>query len=323
MIHSPIRRTFLAATAAIGLSSLGAAAHAQPANTLRLVVPVPPGSSGDTYARYFADKLAPMLDQAVIVENRPGANTWIAVSAVLNSPADGKTVLLISPGSMSLLPMQNKEINYRPTQQLRPLMSYARNQAVLVTGRASNFTSLQQVVSAARAKPQSVQIGNYGLIYRLGAADLERQGNLQFAHVNYKGATQATVDVIGGHIDLVLMDLGGALELIRDGKLVPLATTGTKRSAALPDVPSVSESGFPGYNMFTWTGWGVRKETPEPAAVRLEQAFHAITASAEFKAFAAASGNPEITNHDRKQLEEAIHAETERYRSLMPSIEGK
>lgn len=317
---------FLALAAFALPLALGLAAPAQAqaqSGVVKLVVPVPPGSSGDTYARFFAAKLAPMIGQAVIVDNRPGANTWIAVNTVLNAPADGTSILLISAGSMSILPLQSPNLAYQPLRDIRPLMIYNRGDAVLVTGKDSKLKNVQDLLAAARngSASQRVTLGNYGLVYRLGAAEFEKRANIKFSHVNYKGAPQATTDVVGNQIDAALMDLGGALELIRAGKLVPLATTGPKRSVDLPDVPTLAETGLPGLAIHTWTGWGVRAGTPQPLAAKLEAALLSIASTPEFKAFNAKSGNAEITNFDHKQSIVHVKSETERFRELMPTIE--
>ncbi|MDO9439061.1 tripartite tricarboxylate transporter substrate binding protein [Hydrogenophaga sp.] len=302
-------------SAVLALTALNAAA--QGGAPVKLVVPVGPGTSGDTYARFFANQLSTLLGRTVLVDNKPGADTWIAAQAVLQAPADGDSVLLISPSTMVILPILKPELHYDSLRDIRPLISYARSDVVLVTGVNSRFKTLKDVLDVSRQKPGSVSAANYGLNYKIGLVELADRAKIQWNMVTYKSGGPATTDVMGGHTDVLLMDLGGALPLIRAGKMHALATTGPKRSVDLPDVPTVAESGFPGYSVYLWTGFGVKAQTPDAVAGKLEQALVQIAASKEFRDFNASSGNAIVTGLDGKQVTELVREESKRARRLL------
>lgn len=304
------------------LSSLPGHGLAQASNTLRLIVPLGPGSGADNTTRFFAPRLAAALGMPAVVENRPGADMLIAVQALLSAPADGQTILLISPSAVVINPVVMKDLPYDSQRDIRPLIALTRSDSLLATGAGSRFKTLADALEAAKAKPNSISIANYGHYYRLGAIQLQRRAGVEFTHVAYKGAAQSANDLIGGNVDLSLTDIGGSLPLIRAGKMRALATTGIKRSTDLPDVPTIAESGFPGYSQYVWIGFGVHAKTPEPVVRKLEAAMQAITASADYKAFAQANGNPEIISLDGKQTAAWIGSEIARYRELVKSLES-
>ncbi len=297
-------------------------ATAQGSNAIRMIVPLGPGSGADNTTRFFAPRLAAALSLPAVVENRPGADMLIAVQALLSAPADGQTILMITPSSVVINPVVMKDLPYDSQRDIRPLIALTRSESLLATGSGSRFKTLADALEAAKARPNAVSIANYGHYYRLGAIQLQRRAGVEFNHVAYKGAAQSANDLIGGNVDLSLTDIGGSLPLIRAGKMRPLATTGVKRNPDLPDTPTIAELGFPGYSQYVWIGFGVHAKTPEPAVKRLEAALQTIAASPEYKAFTQANGNPEIIALDGRQTAAWIGSEIARYRDLVKSLDS-
>ncbi len=325
-MKSSQRRALLSRLATVlpivgALACPGGPALAQPSNTVRIIVPLGPGSGADNISRFIAPRLATQLGKSVVVENRPGADMLIAVQALLAAPPDGQTLMLISPSAVVINPVVLKDLPYDSQRDLRPLIALTRGESLLVTAATSPIKTLAEALDAARAKPDGLSVANYGHYYRLGAQQLQQRAGVHFTHVPYKGATQSATDLIGGVIDLSMTDLGGTLPLIRSGKVRALATTGVKRHSDLPDVPTIAES-FPGYQQYVWIGFAVHGKTPDAPAAKLEAALQTVTATPEYRAFIAANGNGEIINLDGKQTAAMIASEIARYRTLVKSLEG-
>jgi len=283
-------------------------------------VPVGPGSSADTVTRFVAERTAALLGQSAYVENKPGAEQLIAVQSLLGAPADGYSVLLVSPGSMVINPLVNKELPYDPQRDLRPLVGAARATAVLVTASGSRFGSTGELLAAARSEPGSIGLADYGYSYRPGVLSLQKAAKVEFNSVPYKGASQLLNDLIGGSGDAALVDLGAALPLVRAGKLRALAVTGKARHADLPEVPTLREDGVPDYEMSVWIGYAVAAKTPEPIVHKLEAALTQVLATPEFAALAARSGSLERLDAPGPQFAALIAADTQRYRPLVQEL---
>lgn len=317
------RRPFIhlmAAALACAALLVGTSVRAQ-SGTIRLIVPLGPGSGSDNVTRFFAPRLSTLLGQTVVVENRPGADMLLAVQALLSAPPDGNTILLISPSAVVINPVVMKDLPYDSQRDIRPVIALTRGESLLITAAGSRFKTLADALEAARAKPGAISVANYGHYYRLGAVQLQQKAGAEFNHITYKGYAQSSTDLIGGVVDLALTDLGGSLPLLRSGKVRALASTGVARHRDLPDVPTIAESGFPGYAQYVWIGFAVHSKTPDAIAQRLETAMQAVIATPEYKAFNATVGNPEIIGLDGKATTALIASEIARYRTLVKSLE--
>lgn len=315
----------LSSIAALALLLLPGGAYADdyPSRPMRIIVPLGQGSGADTTTRYIAERLNSVLGQPAIVENRPGADMLIGVQSLLNAPADGYSLMLLTPSSMVINPVINKSLPYDPQRDIRPLVAVSRGMAVMVTSTNSRFKTLSDVIAEARKAPKSVSLANYGQHYRLGGLLLERMAGVKFNHIPYKGASQVVTDLMGGSVDVSMIDAGGALPLIRAGKLRPLAVTGRERLAELPNVPSMRESGLPDFDLYAWIGFGVSSKTPEPIARKLEAALLTITAHPDFRAYVAQQGGgAEVISAPGKQLATMISAERSRYEALAKTLDG-
>lgn len=318
-----IRKTWsLFLASALCVTSFSALANDFPSRPIKFVVPIAPGSGLDSNTRFVVEKAATLLGQATVVENRPGGNTIIGTQAVLGAPADGYTVLVISPSSMVINPVMRKDLPYDALRDIRPISGMNRSSAVLVTAAGSPYNSLQDLVSASKKKPGSVTFANYSEFYRLGAAVLEKDAAIEFNHIPYKGAAEVITNLIGGSIDVALIASGAAAPLVKSGKLRALAVTGKER-IDIPEyrnIPTVAESGYPGFELFVWTGFGVKAGTPESAVHKLQDALSRVVGSPEFQRFLLAQGGeiPFISNG--AQIADMVRDDTIRYKKILATV---
>ncbi|RWA51819.1 ABC transporter substrate-binding protein [Cupriavidus sp. UYMSc13B] len=298
--------------------------HAEtfPAHPLRFIVPLGPGSSSDTISRLVARLAAQELGQPIYVENKPGADSLLAVQALLSAPADGYSIMMLSPSSLVINPLIADSLPYDPARDLRPVAGMIRMVAVLVTGGGSRLHSVADVIAAARQAPRAVSMASYSAHYRLGALQMQQQAKVEFNHVPYKSAAPVQTDLAGGTVDVALMDIGGALPLIASGKLRALAVTGKERHAQLPAVPTVSESGLPNYDLYGWISLGVAARTPEPVAQAIEAAMLKVMKRPEFSTYVTQSAGAEVFAVPGKDISALVAAETARYRPFARQLQA-
>jgi tripartite-type tricarboxylate transporter receptor subunit TctC len=254
----------LLAGALLLLASVAAAQAAD--RMLRIVVPLTPGGSPDTLARTLAQGLQAAGNQAVVVENRPGANQNIGSEAVARSAPDGATWLLAPDNVFSVNPHLGKA-TFDPLTDLAPVSLVARIQFLITVPQALPARTLEELVALAKARPGELDYGSSGIgsPQHLGALLLERIGGVKLNHVPYKGAAPAVTDLLGGRIQVWVGAANSLLPHIRDGKLRALATTASRRAGALPEVPTAAQAGLRGYELDPWLGLfapaGVAAET--------------------------------------------------------------
>ena len=282
---------------------------------LRIIVPLGPGSGADVMARWLARRYEQVSGKPAIVENKPGANLAIGTMAVINAPADGRTLLYITPSSMVINPIIEKDLPYNPSRDLVPVVQLTEGPAVLVVRPDSPYKSFAELTAAAKAKPGSVSYANYGHYYRFAALDIERMTGAKFNHVSYKGGGQANTDVIGGQVDVHGTDIAGVLPLLQSGKLRPLVQTGLKRHPFLPDVPTVAELGHPGWESVVWTGFAVSSKTPPDVLKAVTKTWVDIANSPEFGEFARGMGVT-VTPRSGKEFVDYLAKNTAKYKEL-------
>ena len=280
-----IRRTFLrTAAATVAIASVMSTAVAQsdyPNRTIRIIVPFGGGSGSDASARYFAEKMAPLLGQPIIVENKPGAAGAIGMMAAKAAPADGYTFVQggISPSVVNAVLV--KDLAYDPVKDFVPLLGYGRNMNVLVVPNDSRFQTFADLVQYGKSGGEALNAGTFSTTLELALAWLGEEAGVRFTNVPYKGQSQALNEVIGKHLDMALVDLGGATTLLRSGQLRALAVTGETRSPAFPDIPTVKESGAPAYVLYSWNAFFIRAETPPAVRARLADAIRKVMTDPE------------------------------------------
>jgi tripartite-type tricarboxylate transporter receptor subunit TctC len=267
------RKRFLLAAGALAAAALlpaGAAlAQDYPSRPIKFVVPFPPGSGTDTSARYFGRKLTEMTGQPVVVENKPGANGFIAVQAVLQAPADGYTVFVGSNSTLAVNVALFRKLPYDPQVDFAPLSMMMRAPAVVVVSPQSRFKTVQDLVVAAKAQPGKLNHGGGSAGYQLMNEAFNERAGVSILNVPFKGASEALTAVASGTVDLVFADITASTELIRGGKVRALAVASNRRAPALPDVPHMGEAGLPGFGAYVWVGAMVPAKTPKAQADKL------------------------------------------------------
>jgi tripartite-type tricarboxylate transporter receptor subunit TctC len=260
-----------------------------PNRPVKVIVPFTSGSGSDTAARFFGEKLAGILGQPFVVENRPGASGVISVMAVKSAPADGYTILLASNSPLSVNPVTIKGLPYDPLKDLKPLSGLTRGMAVFFVPGNSNLNTLADLVSLGKKESRPLTVGTYSAGYQLVMEWFASLAGVKFTNVPYKGGAQVYTDVMGGQLDVGISDLGGVASLLKSGKIRPLAVTGEKRHPDFPEVPTFNESGYPDYVTYNWTSFCVRAETPDDVTTKLAEALQKVLATNEAREFVGKS----------------------------------
>jgi len=270
---NPFRSLALVACSAFAL--LGApSALAQapfPTKPVRLVVPFPAGGTTDILARAAAQKLSETLGQQVIVDNRPGAGGNIGAELVAKAPADGYTLLMGTVGTHAINPSLYAKMPYDHVKDFAPVILVAGVPNVLVVNPDLPFKTVADVVAYAKANPGKLNFASSGsgTSIHLSGELFKVMAGVQMTHVPYKGSAPALTDLIGGQVQLMFDNLPSALPQIKGGKLRAVAVTSTTRAAALPDVPTVAESGLPGFESSSWFGILAPAATPKDIIAKI------------------------------------------------------
>lgn len=306
----------LASSAYVGNCVAQETVSGYPSKPIQIIVPVAPGSSSDATARHIGNRLSAKLGQPVVIENRPGAGTRIALQTLLSAPADGHAMMVISPSSMVVGPLsiENWDID---VGAIRPVVQVARAYAALVVSSTSKYQTVEEYFDAARAHPGAVSIATYSPHYETAVVDISQRKGLNLNSIRYKGASDSLAQVVGGIVDSMIVDVSAVKPLVEGGKLRVLAVTSPERLPAFPQVPTLREQGLSGFEFSTWYGFGVRRETPDPIVKLLESEVIAIVKTPEFATFNKTQGDAEIIGGDGDALEKQIADDTLRYRQLM------
>lgn len=297
------RRSLLAITAAVTGTILctGALAQAYPTKAIRIVVPFPPGGGTDTIARETSQKVAAATGWTFVIDNKPGAGGNLGVDAVAKSPADGYTIVIGQTSNLAINPTLYAKMPYDSQKDLAPIVLLANAPLVMVTGIGTPLKTLGDAVGAARAKPGTMNFaspGN-GTVAHLTSVMFQKAAGIQTQHIPYKGAAQALTDVISGTVELYMSSVPTLIGQIRNNKLRPLAVTSAKRVDDLPNVPTINESGYTGFDAVTWFGLLAPAGTPKDVITRLNAEFNNALQNANLrKALGdqgadAAGGTPE------------------------------
>ncbi len=240
------------------------ACAAYPDKPVRLVVPFPPGGSADTVARLLGHKLSASLGQQFVIDNRPGAGGSIGSELVAKAPADGYTILLGAISSHAITPSLYAKLGYDARKDFAPISLVTTMPNVLVVHPSVKANSVKELVALAKSKPGQLTFasGGNGTTHHLCGELFDRMAGISMLHVPYKGNAPAMTDLLGGQVLVMFDNISNSLPQIRARKLRALAVTGAKRSPALPDVPTLAESGFPGYDVTSWFGLFAPASTP-------------------------------------------------------------
>ena len=256
--------------------SLGAApallAQAYPSKPIRFLVGFPPGGSNNIVARTIAPKLTEYLGQQVVVDNRGGANTAIATELAANAPADGYTIVMNAPGHTTN-PWLIKNLKYDSIRDFAFITHIGQAQNLLVTHPSFPPRSVKELIAFSKKRPGEVNFGSSGIgtSVHLSAELFQYMAGIKWVHVAYKGGGPGLVALLSGEVSLYFGNLPTVITQARAGKLRALAVTGLKRASAAPDIPTVHESGVPGYEVSTWWGLSAPAKTPPAILERLHK----------------------------------------------------
>jgi tripartite-type tricarboxylate transporter receptor subunit TctC len=292
MNFSVLRRVSFLGLGALCVASLVAvtSAHAQtpgaafPNKPIRVVVPFPAGGAIDTFVRTIGPELERQLGQTIVVFNKPGGGSQIAASDVLLSPADGHTVFVGQIGDFTVNPLLYKNINYIPSRDFEPVTMLVRAPQVMLANTGGKISTVKSLKETMANPSGLVTYGSFGpgtAPHLLGHILSKQASGAKFTHVPYKGFPPAMQALMTQEVDLLFDAVPGTLNMMKTGKVVPLAVAGTQRNSLLPDVPTTAEIGFPTLVMDFWIGAVVKKGTSATIVNKLSDAFQRAVASPE------------------------------------------
>ena len=278
----------------VALAGVPAVAQAQayPSKPIRLIVTFAAGGGTDLAARAVAPKLAEALGQPVVVENRAGANGAVGAEATAKSPADGYTLMVGAAGTLAVAPHLNAKLPFDPFKDFAPVSLLATSAFVVSVNPSVKAQSIRELVVLAKTSPGSLTFGSSGTggAPQLAGELFKSQAGVNLLHVPYKGLGPAITDLLGGQIQVVFADVGLVTAHLKAGRLRGLAITSAARSSMLPDLPTVSESGVPGYAAGTWYGVFAPAGTPSGIVARLSEEVRRVLALPEVRAALVAQG---------------------------------
>lgn len=262
---------------AAALALLGAATSATaveisyPVRPVRFIVPFAPGGSTDTLARTLAQRLSDVLGQQVVVDNRSGGNGNIGTEIVARAPPDGHTILLGYIANLGIGPSLYAKLPYDPVRDFAPVTQLAVSPNILVAHPSLPVKSVRELVAYAKANPQKINYASAAVasLGHLAGELLNSAAGIHMQHVPYKGSGQAVIDLLAGQVQIMFSGMSSVMPHIKAGKLRPLAVTGAQRSPATPDVPTIAEAGYPGFEASAWYGVLAPAGTPKAIVSRL------------------------------------------------------
>ncbi len=312
---------------AIGLMSLfllacalaaPAAAQRYPSGPVRLIAPGPPGSPRDLRARWVAEKLAPVLGQPVVVDNRAGAGGNIGMEAAAKSPADGHTLVIVDLGTLAQNPHLFARTGYDPIADFTPVTRLVDSVLMLAVPAQLPAKSVTELIRLAKAEPGKLSYGSSGIGTppHMAGELFRRMAGIDVVHVPYKGASPALMDLVGGRLAYTIDNLALQWPQVKAGKLRALAVTGRQRVAAAPEVPTLAESGLAGYEYSAWMGVAAPAATPRDIVARLNAELVRALRSPEAREWFAAQGG-EVVGDSPETFAAVVRTEHARWGAII------
>lgn len=282
-----------AALAGLGLGTPGLAlAEGYPAKPIQLIVPFPPGGAVDIVGRTISKKLGDRLGQPIVIENKAGAGTVVGAAFVANAPADGYTLLISSGSTFTVNPALNAKLPYDPVKSYEPIGMVTRVPLILLANREVPVGNLKQLIGAVQRAPDKFSYGSFGngTTGHFAAELTWSAAGIKVMHVPYRGSAPAMSDLMGGQIPFTIDTVAAALPQLKAAKIKAIAVTGATRATQLPDVPTVAESGFPGFSADSWLAVVAPRGLPAEAKAKLHKALADTLADAEVRSKLIAAG---------------------------------
>ncbi|MBY0270254.1 MAG: tripartite tricarboxylate transporter substrate binding protein [Burkholderiales bacterium] len=292
-----------------------------PTRPVRFIVPFAPGGNTDVQGRLIAQKLTEAWGQQVVVDNRAGAGGTVGVEMLAKAPADGYTIALASFGNILVGPSLFPKLGYDPLKDLAPVVLVSQPPGLLVVNPGLPVKNVSELITYARANPGKLNYGSAGngTWNHLFAEHFKALTGIQMTHIPYKGANPAVTDVMSGQIQISFAPFPAALPQIKSGRLRVLGVTSAQRSPLLPDVPTVAESGLPGYAAATWFAVLAPAKTPPPVIAKLNKDINAALARPEVKAAFAADGT-EPAGGTPEQLRDSMRSGIQQWGDLVRKL---
>ena len=320
----PMLRAFPHALAGLALLTCVAGADDYPTRPVTLIVPFPPGGSTTVMARNVADKMSAALGQQIVVDNRGGAGGTLGTRSVAKAAPDGYTILLSYTATMAIAPAMNANAGYDPRKDLAPIGMIGFAPSVLVVHPSLPVHSIAELVSRAKAATSPMQYGSPGVgtVNHLAFEYLAAETGIKLQHVPYKGNGPAISDLLGGHIQMMFLPIPVALGNIKAGTLRALAISSAKRTSLLPDLPTVAESGVPGFEVALRYGLAAPAGTPPAIIARLNKELNAALAAEDVKTRLATEGAEALPGTPEAYAAD-IAAEETKYGGLVKKLSLK
>jgi tripartite-type tricarboxylate transporter receptor subunit TctC len=300
-------------------TALGAQEASYPSRPIKLVIGFPAGGLIDIIARVVSDKLAVMLGQPFIIEPKPGATGTIATASVAKADPDGYTLLMVNDNH-ALNPSLVKNVPYDSLKDFATIGLVGRIPMIFTASPQFPHSTVKSVIDAAREKPGTITFASIGIGSgsHLAAEQLASLAHVKFQHVPYRGGQLAVNDLLAGHVDTMVLSTFVGLELIKAGKLMPLAAATEKRLDVLPNLPTLAETGFP-VEAYSWVGLVAPAGTPEPILAKLEKALAEVLAMPDVQKRLVEMGGT-VEPYGRKQFEEYIRSEIVRWKGVADKL---
>jgi tripartite-type tricarboxylate transporter receptor subunit TctC len=300
------------------------AAQNYPMRPVRFIVPFAPGGNTDVQGRLIAQKLTEIWNQQVVVDNRAGAGGTVGVEMLAKAPADGYTIALASFGNILVGPSLFPKLGYDPLKDLAPVVLVSQPPGLLVVNPGLPVKNVSELIAYAKANPGKLNYGSAGngTWNHLFAEHFKALTGIQMTHIPYKGANLAVTDVMSGQIQISFAPFPPALPQIKSGRLRVLGVTSAQRSPVLPEVPTVAESGLPGYSAATWFAVLAPAQTPQALISRLNKDINAALLRPEVKAAFAADGT-EPAGGTPEQLRDSMRAGIKQWGELVRKLDVK
>ena len=319
--------TIMLVFAAIGFATTAApvgAAEQFPTRPIRIVVPYAPGGNVDISARIIAPPLAEVLGQSVVVDNRPGAGGNLGASLVAKSTADGHTLLVGSSGPLSVNPVIFKNLPYDSLKDFAPISTVQAVPLVLLASPKSGFNSVADVIAAAKSRPGKVTMASAGAgtTNHFAIELFAQMAGVRVLHVPYKGSGPALSELLGGQVETMVDQLAASIGYVKDGRLKVLAVTTPQRAVALPNVPTLDELGYKGFQASTLLGLLAPAGTPKPVVAKLNAAVRKVMDNnAVAERFRGLGANPGASSPE--EFSTRIRDELAQWRALVKKLDLK
>ena len=321
-----IAKTIQRALAAVVLAVLPLASQAQawPQKPVRIIVPYPAGGTSDILARTVSVKLGEIWGQSVVVENKPGANGNVGADFVAKSAPDGYTILLADVGAIAISPSVYTTLGFDPTKDFSPVTMVAYSPHILAVNPSLPVKSVKELIEYSKAQKGKLNYAasSVGSAPHLAGVDFAMRTGTQWAYIPYKGGAQAITDVVGGQAEVLFNGMLATYPHVKSGKLKILAVSSAERMQSIPDVPTVAESGVPGFQTGSWQGVLAPPNTPRPIIDKMNADLIKVLSDTETREKLAAQGAI-VRTQTPEQMQTFIRDETARWAKVVKSANVK